>query len=171
MVLEIWVSTVLFLLPIYVANASAMVFGGGTPLDLDSKWTDQRPILGKGKTFKGTFFGIFFGTMTGLLLWAMFPDQTAQMYPNFVLLGFVLSVGAVLGDLIKSFLKRRMGKQSGEEWFLGDQLDFMIGAIIVGWVFFAPSPVQIVAMLVISVIVHKIANVIAFKARLKSVPW
>jgi len=166
-----WFPILLFLLPIYVTNASAMVFGGKTPLDLNIIWRDGRPILGKGKTFQGTFFGVFFGTLTALLLWAIFPLQTAEMTGNFVAFGFLISLGAVIGDLVKSFIKRRLGKKSGEEFLLADQLDFVIGALVFGWVFFAPTALQILVMILATIVVHRIANWIAFKTKLKTVPW
>jgi CDP-2,3-bis-(O-geranylgeranyl)-sn-glycerol synthase len=166
-----WIEIGLFLLPIYVANASAMVFGGGTPLDLDGRAWDKRPWLGKGKTFKGTFFGVFFGTMTALVLSAMFPVQTAAMVPNFVLFGFLISCGALFGDIVESFFKRRLGFESGREWVLADQMDFIVGALFFGWFFFKPTLAQIIAILVISLVMHRAANWIAFKAKLKTVPW
>src|SRR5438477_160806 len=124
-----WLAAILLVLPMYFANSTAMLFGGKTPLDLGGKAWDGRRWLGKGKTFKGTFFGIFFGIMAAVALQALFPQTTAQMTPNFVLLGFVVSVGAILGDIAKSFAKRRMGFESGAEVFGLDQLDFLVGGL------------------------------------------
>ncbi|MDO8625498.1 MAG: CDP-2,3-bis-(O-geranylgeranyl)-sn-glycerol synthase [Candidatus Diapherotrites archaeon] len=169
--MSFWVEIGLFLLPIYVANASAMVFGGGTPMDLGGRAWDGRPWLGKGKTFKGTFFGVFFGAMTALVLAAMFPVQTAAMVPNFVLFGFVISCGALMGDIVESFLKRRLGFSSGHEWVIADQMDFIVGALVFGWMLFLPTLAQIIAIVVISLVMHRLANLIAFKTKLKTVPW
>ena len=47
------------------------------------------------------------------------------MTPNYVLLGFLVSVGAIVGDIAKSFAKRRMNFDSGAEVFGLDQLDFL----------------------------------------------
>ena len=37
------------------------------------------------------------------------------------------------GDSAKSFLKRRVGIPPGESWILFDQLDFVIGALVLTW--------------------------------------
>jgi hypothetical protein len=45
------------------------------------------------------------------------------------------------------------------------------GALFFGWFFFKPTLAQIIAILVISLVMHRAANWIAFKAKLKTVPW
>src|SRR2546422_10015344 len=46
-----------FLLPAYVANPMAVVFGGGTPMDFGRALRDGRRILGDGKTWRGVARG------------------------------------------------------------------------------------------------------------------
>lgn len=166
-----WLSAVVLVLPMYFANSTAMLFGGSTPLDLGYKAWDKRPWLGKGKTFKGTFFGVFFGTLSAVIISYLVPETTALMTPNYVLLGFLVSVGAIVGDIAKSFAKRRMHFESGAEVFGLDQLDFLAGGLIFGWLLFQPTWEQVLFLAVVTVIVHKVANLIAFRAKLKNVPW
>ena len=166
-----WIQVLLALLPMYFANSSAMFLGGKTPLDLNAKAWDGRPWLGKGKTFKGTFSGVFIGTVAAVLIANLVPAWTAQIFENYVLFGFMVSIGAVLGDLAGSFLKRRLNIESGKPTLLLDQLDFLTGGIILGSIFFVPSLLQIAAMIFLTLLVHRIANWIAFKAQLKEVPW
>jgi len=40
-----------------------------------------------------------------------------------------MSGGALIGDLIKSFAKRRLGIQAGSTWVPFDQVDYIAGAI------------------------------------------
>jgi CDP-2,3-bis-(O-geranylgeranyl)-sn-glycerol synthase len=47
-----------------------------------------------------------------------------------ILFGFLLSLGALFGDLFGAFLKRRMGFAPGELLPVVDQIDFIIGAIL-----------------------------------------
>ena len=43
---------------------------------------------------------------------------------------FSLCFGALTGDVTKSFFKRRIGKNRGEDWILFDQIDFIGGALL-----------------------------------------
>jgi CDP-2,3-bis-(O-geranylgeranyl)-sn-glycerol synthase len=166
-----WIQIALVLLPMYFANSSAMLFGGKTPLDLGFKAWDGKRWLGKGKTFKGTFFGIFFGTLGALLIANLVPQHAAAISDNYIVFGFFVSTGAILGDVCGSFLKRRLDLESGKPVFLLDQLDFLVGGIVLGSAFFFPKWEQIAVMVIITLLVHRLSNWIAFKAKLKEVPW
>ena len=45
-----------------------------------------------------------------------------------------ISFGALIGDIIESFFKRRIGKGRGEDWIPFDQIDFILGALFFGFV-------------------------------------
>ena len=64
MVYEVILQALWIILPAYVANASALLIGGGTPIDFGKKWKDGRRIFGDGKTWRGLISGAFLG-MTG----------------------------------------------------------------------------------------------------------
>ncbi len=49
---------------------------------------------------------------------------------NIILFGFLLSGGAVFGDLLFSFFKRRIRLVPGEKWLPFDQTDYVIGAYL-----------------------------------------
>lgn len=166
-----WVQIILFLLPLYFANSSAVLFGGKTPLDLNAKARDGRRLLGRGKTFKGTAGGIFIGSLAAVIITNLAPEQTALVFENYVLFGFIVSIGAMAGDIIASFLKRRANIESGKQVFLLDQLDFLIGGIIFGSIFFVPTVWQLIVMIAITLLAHRFFNWIAFKTQLKEVPW
>ncbi len=161
----------LIAIPIYLSNGMALFFGGETPLDFGKKFFDKRPLFGGGKTFKGTIAGIAFGTLGGVVASILFPNLTLLLDTNYVVYGFFLSLGAMLGDITASFIKRRLKVERGETVFLLDQLDFLVGSILLGMVVFTP-PFAVVAFLAIFTIsIHKFANVVAFKTRIKNVPW
>ena len=52
---EIILQALWLILPAYVANASAVLVGGGTPVDSGKNWKDGKRILGDGKTWRGFF--------------------------------------------------------------------------------------------------------------------
>ena len=55
-------------------------------------------------------------------------------FPLMIPLLFALCFGALLGDIVESFFKRRLGKNRGEDWLVFDQLDFIIGALVLSFV-------------------------------------
>ncbi len=87
--------------------------------------------------------------------------------------------GAAIGDLIGSFLKRRVNIKSGEPFWLADQLDFAIFAIIFTSIpafllpelFLVPDVNIIIFLLILTPSVSVIANTIAYFLGLKEVPW
>ncbi|MFX0006544.1 MAG: CDP-2,3-bis-(O-geranylgeranyl)-sn-glycerol synthase [Promethearchaeota archaeon] len=89
------------------------------------------------------------------------------------------SYGAVLGDLIGSFLKRRFNIKSGEPFWIIDQLDFALVALlfiaIPGFIapnlFFLPDPFIIIFLIILTPAVSVIANTVAYVIGLKDVPW
>src|SRR3989338_2415348 len=119
-----------FIFPAYVANASPVVIRGRKPLDFGKNLGKHR-ILGDGKTFEGTIGGIAFGVLTGAV-----QIYLLQFIPNLGLpehtipLIIALSTGAIIGDIIGAFIKRRLGVERGHPALLLDQLDFLLAALL-----------------------------------------
>ena len=65
MLYEIIIQALWLIIPAYIANASAVLVGGGTPIDFGKNWKDGRRILGDGKTWNGLIVGAFFGITSG----------------------------------------------------------------------------------------------------------
>jgi CDP-2,3-bis-(O-geranylgeranyl)-sn-glycerol synthase len=86
------------------------------------------------------------------------------------LLGPLFAVGALGGDAVESFIKRSRGVKSGASWFPFDQLDYVIGAIIVTLPFVVLTPAVYVAMLLIWFIVHIVASYVGYLVGLKKAP-
>jgi len=166
------IASFLYILPAYIANSSAALFGGGYPLDFGMKLKRHR-IFGSGKTFRGFILGVLFGTVAGnvmgfLLAGTAFSLGTIELYTA---LGFLLSVGAMLGDLVKSFFKRRLGFKSGQMLPIIDQLDFVIGAIALGSFAYIPSIKTVIFLIIITPLIHLLLNIIGYLLKLKKVPW
>jgi len=157
--------------PLYAANGSAVIFSGRTPLDLNNRFVDGRELLGKGKTLRGTFFGILTGIIVTLIIANFFFNETLLLTKYYIFYGILISVGAIFGDLIGSFLKRRMGLKRGAPVIILDQFDFLFIGIIFGAIYALPSIEEFIALAVITLFAHKLSNMIAFKLKLKKVPW
>ncbi|MEM0111597.1 MAG: CDP-2,3-bis-(O-geranylgeranyl)-sn-glycerol synthase [Candidatus Bathyarchaeia archaeon] len=153
-----------FIFPAYCANAAPVLFGGGTPIDMDRKFLDGKPIFGKNKTFKGFISGLLVGTFAGFLESIIFPGYQMS-------LGFFISLGALLGDLAGAFLKRRIGMAPGEMLPIIDQIDFIMGAIILAFPFFELTLELVAVIFVITIPLHVLTNFVAYRLGLKSKPW
>jgi CDP-2,3-bis-(O-geranylgeranyl)-sn-glycerol synthase len=155
------------ILPAYVANMTACAFGGGRPLDFTRSFFDGRRVLGDGVTVKGTAAGAIFGTLTGILQ-SFFSRYTLLFSFN---LGFLLAFGALLGDLVESFFKRRLNLTQGSPLPFLDQLDFIFGALILSFPLLDLSVSKILIIILITPILHFSTNYIGYKLNLKEVPW
>ncbi|MFC1804124.1 CDP-2,3-bis-(O-geranylgeranyl)-sn-glycerol synthase [Thermoproteota archaeon] len=145
-------------LPAYFANAAPVTLGGGPPLDGGENWLDGKPFLGSHKTFRGSIVGILAGLLIGLI----------QGNP---LIGFTQGLGAILGDLISSFLKRRWDIAPGASSPILDQLDFIVVAIILSLPFQNTTMSEIITILVVTIPIHYLVNYLAWLTGLKKNPW
>ena len=164
-----------FFLPAYFANmapviAAKMSLPGGSPL--------SEKHLGTNKTVRGFYAG-FLGALLALFLQRYFQNaalfESARLldYPslNLALYAFLFGIGAIAGDTLKSFFKRKIGRPSGSSWPPFDQLDFIFGAaIFVSAVVSIPLPI-FVAALVLTPLLHLATNVLAYSVGLKKVWW
>lgn len=176
-------AAVYFMLPAYVANLSGLAFGGGTPVDGGKECKDGRRLIGNGVTWKGLQNGTIIGTLVGVVLGIIgtfYGDLSAltggiidlHVYGSVfggLILGFLMAFGALLGDAVGSFLKRRIGLERGAPAPIMDQLDFVIGALVlsllvvqISWEFFI-----IIALL--SLVLHLGSNTFAYLIGIKDV--
>lgn len=111
------------------------------PIDGGRLWYDGRPILGSGKTWEGFVWSIFFATAISWVLamvmmiagWSPVSDAWGESIEVALFHVTAMSVGALLGDLAKSFIKRRLGYPSGAPWPIVDQFDAVAGAYLLSW--------------------------------------
>jgi CDP-2,3-bis-(O-geranylgeranyl)-sn-glycerol synthase len=173
MVLEEMLKAVWFIMPAWIGNMLACTFGGGRPIDGGRTFIDGRPVLGKGKTVRGFFVGVFFAITVAVV-------QSFLHYTfNPVAFGLLMGTGAMLGDLVKSFFKRRLNVQSGRPFPPFDQLDFIAGALAMYYIlgpyvlndFYQLSWQALLVIVVLTPLAHLSLNVIGYKLGLKDVWW
>lgn len=183
-VVVLWV-----LLPTYVANAIATLpRGRGPPMDLGRSWPrDGRRILGPSKTWSGFLVGAVGAVPVGLLeAWLILlapPDL--RIVPQFgptvaaaLPLVLLLTFGAMTGDALGSFVKRRLDRPSGARTFLLDQLPFALVPILAGIAafpsVFVPAFVRWEAVIWVAAFtlgLHAAFNWVGYWTGLKKVPW
>jgi len=176
--LELIINALWLMLPAYVPNSSAVLFAGETPVDFGKIFIDGERILGPGKTFRGLIGGTLSGIAIGLIL-QLVKDSTALGIPSFepIYVVVTLSFGAMLGDLAKSFVKRRLRVERGKPLPIADQLDFVFGAWVLTYIFFSDwfihnftIPIMVI-VIVLSPLLHITVNIIGYKLGKKKEPW
>ena len=154
---------IIYILPAYVANGAPVLFGGGKPLDNKKKFAGRR-IFGDHKTIKGTLSSVAAGIIIGLIEYPFLHYMLA--------VAVLLTIGANFGDLLGSFIKRRMKLKSGKSLPILDQYGFFVFALL-----FAlplgnlPDFYGIVFLVLLTGTAHLYTNIGAHKLKLKSVPW
>lgn len=185
-IIFIVLSSLWLFLPAYLPNNFAVVFSGKIPIDFGKSFKGKR-IFGDGKTWSGLIFGTFFAMLFGiiqmvfLLFFPIFPSFGTFENLNFLIVLFCLSFGSLFGDLIKSFFKRRLGYERGEKLPVLDQYDFVIGAFLFLFIFqrdwfllnfyYGYKWIGIIAILILTPILHRVVNIIGYKKKYKKEPW
>jgi CDP-2,3-bis-(O-geranylgeranyl)-sn-glycerol synthase len=163
MSLELIAESLIFIFPAYSANAVPVVFGSGPPLDLGQNFRDGRPIFGSHKTFRGFLAGLIVGTLVGVGEGFVFNYNP--------LLGFMLSLGALVGDLAGAFIKRRFGFAPGAFFPIIDQIDFALFALFFSLAVAPPSAIIAIIIIIMTIPIHLLTNFLAYLAHIKKKPW
>lgn len=119
---------VFIFLPAGIANGSASL-SRKIPFP---KLPINEKLFGSNKTWRGFIFG-FIGSIACVeLLWFLDVGGLIQyraMSPlTLIRFSFLSSFGALGGDLLKSYFKRKKGIGPGVSWFPFDQIDWILGA-------------------------------------------
>jgi hypothetical protein len=127
------------------------------------------PLLGANKTFRGPIIMILVAAVSA---WALsFELDAAQLPQRFGFmtqpgpafwLGAVMGLGYALGELPNSFVKRRLGIAPGDSpggiagriFHVVDQVDSVIGTVVLLWAFYAPPAGVLLALLAAGSLVH-----------------
>ena len=180
MILIACVTTLYFLLPAYFSNGGGLLFGGGMPVDFGKADKNGTRWIGDGVTWRGLIGGTIIGIITGTVQGYFGPQILAEFgdyiitpiianIPQGILIGFLLGFGALLGDAIGSFLKRRLGIGRGKPAPILDQLDFLIVALILVSFVVKISWLFVVIAIILTLVIHLIANTCAYLLGIKDV--
>jgi len=165
-----------FILPAGLANISASLSRflpiPGTPVDFGKQWRGK-PLFGANKTWRGLMAGAIVGQVVYtvqiyLYRFEFFHNFSMLDYTKHLFfLGALLGLGALGGDLIKSFFKRRANIPPGHSWLPFDQIDYTIGAIALGSFIFFPGWGKAAFIVAFGFILHILFNLLAFVLRLQ----
>lgn len=163
-----------FMLPAFAANISPVFFTKlkflDYPLDFNKK-IFGKPIFGKNKTWRGLVFGTIIAGLVFYIQKLLFPvlrEISIIDYSNVsILLGFLLGLGAFIGDAIESFVKRQLNKKPGSPFIPFDQLDFLIGAFLLGSIIYFPPWKYVICVFIVSPVLHIIINIFGYHIGLR----
>jgi len=164
------------MLPAYCANMAPVIMkktfkGLAKPIDGGKKYKGK-PVFGKNKTWRGLIFGVIFGTIVAFIQSLTSPLDITN-YSLWYLIGPLMGFGAILGDMIESFFKRRVGIASGQPFIPWDQIDFVIGGLLLSFFFIQPDyrVKAIITILLLSPLLHMTVNHLAFYLKIRNEKW
>ncbi len=162
-------ATILAYGPAYFANMAP-------PLAKALQLPGQRPLwerrLGSHKTYRGLVTAVIGGAIAGGLLhylaFGWYADHTPVVS---VATGALVGLAAILGDALKSAVKRALKVPAGQPFVPWDQIDFVLGAsLVIVPLGIAPWWMALLA-LAITPLLHLLVNMGAYLLRMKDVWW
>ena|SRR3989338_8864024 len=172
--IELIFQSIYFMLPAYFANMAPVFVKKinllNYPID-NNKKLFGRPFLGVNKTWRGFFAAIIFGLIIFAIQKAIGVPSIIDYSTYSIFLGALFGFGAIGGDIIKSFFKRRFGVSSGKSWPVFDQLDFVVGSLICMSFFIPLSWSTIIIILIASPILTIAVNNAAYMLKIRRERW
>ena len=164
MIIQLILKSMYFFLPAYIANMAPVLVKKIPFLNRPI----HRKLFGENKTWRGAIAGTAAGGLifylqklayaSGFKAWALID------YLDFsVTLGLLLGAGAIVGDLVESYYKRKAGIKSGEPWFVFDQIDFVIGGLVFAFILYVPPAEVSLILLIVSPLLHLLVKYIGYK--------
>ncbi len=171
--------SIYFVLPAYLANMMPVFFARlhwlefiNRPIDSGMKFRGQE-LFGNHKTWRGLVAGIIGGIIVSMILASVyflpfFHNLSLFDYSHYWLaFGALAGAGAIIGDLIKSFFKRRINIASGSSWPVFDQLDFILGFFLFTAIIVWPGWSIFITACLLTLLLHPLANIIGKLLKLK----
>jgi len=154
-----------FLILLALANGSPViakwVFGNycSRPLDGNIKFVDGRPLLGASKTIRGIFVSIVITSACAPLI-----GLTGR-------LGLLVATTAMAGDLLSSFLKRRLGLQPSSQAVGLDQIPESLLPLLVCRQAFSLTVLDVVVGTAIFFIGEVVLSRLLFRLHVRDRPY
>lgn len=144
------------------------------PLDFYLKLHGKR-LLGSHKTIRGLLSGMIVGVSIVWLesiCYRQFSFIRQHVLLNYttinpLIFGSLAGGGALIGDAVKSFFKRRMDIAPGKSWFPFDQMDYILGGIAFTSLYSRLSFWHYMVLFVVWFLLHPLTTSVGFVLRLR----
>ncbi len=156
-----------FMAPAYVANMAPpfVRYWKGWNRPISRRW------LGTHKTVLGFVVGVLAAMLVTFAQWRLAWSGSIVAYEEWPLLGLLFGVGAMAGDSAKSFFKRRLGVEPGRPWIPFDQLDFVVGALVLVHTRVALTWADVATILLLSFCGHIVVSHVGRWLGVKDTRW
>ena len=182
--LQFLLSCFYFFLPAYFTNMTPPLIRRvglfnflDKPVDFGRKFKGEA-ILGKNKSWRGVIFGSIIGILVaGLQLWlyrfSFIKEISFFDYSeiNILAFGFLISIGAIFGDLLFAFIKRRLKMEPGQKFIPFDQTNYVIGAALFLTPFLKINILIWITIFLLTFFLHLIINRIGYHLGLHKNKW
>lgn len=141
------------------------------PVDFNLNFRGKR-LLGDNKTYRGFFIGIVMAIIVVHIQKILYSTTSSFSLINYseinvVLFGFLLGFGALFGDAVKSFFKRQRGIKPGVSWPPFDQIDWIVGTILLASLYISIPWQYIIIAFVLFGLLHPMLNLAAYYLHIK----
>ncbi|NQV08990.1 CDP-archaeol synthase [Candidatus Woesearchaeota archaeon] len=147
------------------------------PADFNLKLGGKR-IFGAHKTLRGLLAGTIIGILVAYLQkmlysTAFFSSISIIDYSsvNILLLGFLMGFGAIAGDMIESFFKRRLNIKPGQKFIPFDQTDWILGMIIFTSFVYVYTLSTVVFLIITAFVLHILFRFLGYHLKISKELW
>ncbi len=177
MFVNLILQVVWFLIPAGVANlvppiAARVLPKWKSPMDFGLQWRGKQ-LLGAHKTLRGLITGTGMGALAHQLQITLARHfngldelALAPQFYQYWWLGAWLGFTALLGDAVKSLVKRQLGIAPGKPWLPWDKIDWVIGCLGGSFFLLPMSPGFIAAALAGGLVVSTLGRIIGYWLRI-----
>ena len=150
---------------IIVANGGPIVGAtlfkrrGAWPLDLGLRLPDGQPLLGPSKTWRGVLLALVATTVMAWLL----------HLPLYI--GLIIASSAMVGDILSSFIKRRLGLESSSMALGLDQIPEALLPLLAVKGFFGLSWFTILELVMAFIILELLLSQILYRLHIRKRPY
>lgn len=129
------------------------------PLDGSLRFIDGKPLFGGSKTIRGLVLAV---AMTGI---------AAPLLGLTVSTGLVVGAGAMAGDLVSSFIKRRLALQPSSRATGLDQIPESLGPTLMCWHDLGLTALDVVAVVGIFFVGEIVLSRLLFRMKIRDRPY
>jgi CDP-2,3-bis-(O-geranylgeranyl)-sn-glycerol synthase len=147
------------------------------PVDFGKKFF-TKPIFGSHKTWRGVILGIIIGILIvkfQILLYRLTFIKEISLLDynkiNFLVFGFLISGGAIFGDLLFAFIKRRLNLPPGTPFLPFDQTNYVIGVAIFLEPIYKLEISVWLTIFVLTFFLHIIVNRLGYHLKIHPAKW
>lgn len=155
------------MLPVYLANMAPPFVkfwhGWNPPISV--------PLLGSHKTVVGFAAGVAVAVAVSFIQSRLRWEGSLLSPGHWLAAGIAAGLGAMAGDSLKSFFKRRLQIAPGQRWIPFDQLDFIVGGLVALSFFVRLDWVDIALVCAVSFVGDVLVNQLAFHLGIRDNGW